>query len=88
MKDKGGTIHRQPADIPGVGRFAIVSDPQGVMFALFKGAGTTTARLTAANLSAAQISALEGKVPEARPGPAPVAAARYLDAAPLCYAAP
>ncbi|MBV9395778.1 MAG: VOC family protein [Methylobacteriaceae bacterium] len=40
VKDKGGTIHREPADIPGVGRFAIVSDPQGVMFALFKGAGT------------------------------------------------
>lgn len=40
VKDKGGTIHRGPADIPGVGRFAIVSDPQGVMFALFKGTGT------------------------------------------------
>jgi predicted enzyme related to lactoylglutathione lyase len=40
VKDKGGAIHRQPADIPGVGRFAIVADPQGVMFALFKGAGT------------------------------------------------
>ena len=38
VKDKGGTIHRQPADIPSVGRFAIVADPQGVMFALFKGA--------------------------------------------------
>jgi predicted enzyme related to lactoylglutathione lyase len=38
VKDKGGAIHREPADIPGVGRFAIVADPQGIMFALFKGA--------------------------------------------------
>jgi uncharacterized protein len=28
----GGTIHRQPADIPGVGRFAVVADPQGAIF--------------------------------------------------------
>ena len=40
VKEKGGAIHREPADIPGVGRFAIVADPQGIMFALFKGAGT------------------------------------------------
>jgi predicted enzyme related to lactoylglutathione lyase len=40
VKDKGGAIHREPADIPGVGRFAIAADPQGIMFALFKGAGT------------------------------------------------
>jgi len=40
VKQKGGAIHRPPADIPGIGRFAIVGDPQGVMFALFKGDGT------------------------------------------------
>jgi len=40
VKQKGGTIHREPADIPNVGRFAMVADPQGVVFALFKGAGT------------------------------------------------
>lgn len=33
----GGKIHRGPADIPNVGRFAIVADPQGTTFALFKG---------------------------------------------------
>lgn len=33
----GGHIHRHAADIPGVGRFAIVSDPQGGMLALFRG---------------------------------------------------
>jgi predicted enzyme related to lactoylglutathione lyase len=31
----GGTVHRPPADIPGVGRFAVVADPQGAVFALF-----------------------------------------------------
>src|ERR1700744_2769565 len=40
MKEKGGSIHRAPTDIPGIGRFAMVADPQGVIFALFKGAGT------------------------------------------------
>lgn len=33
----GGTIQFGPQDIPGVGRFATVADPQGAMLALFKG---------------------------------------------------
>src|SRR3546814_12805976 len=37
---KGGKVHRAPDDIPGVGRFAIVADPQGAAFALFKGSGS------------------------------------------------
>ena len=32
----GGHIHRDPEDIPGVGRFAVVSDPHGASFILFK----------------------------------------------------
>jgi predicted enzyme related to lactoylglutathione lyase len=32
----GGAIHRAPTDIPGVGRFAMVSDPQLATFMLFK----------------------------------------------------
>lgn len=32
----GGSIHRDPADIPGIGRFAVVSDPGGASFILFK----------------------------------------------------
>jgi predicted enzyme related to lactoylglutathione lyase len=36
----GGAVHRAPDDIPGVGRFAVVADPQGASFALFKGAST------------------------------------------------
>lgn len=30
----GGSIHRDPADIPNVGRFAVVADPGGAMFML------------------------------------------------------
>jgi predicted enzyme related to lactoylglutathione lyase len=33
----GGAIHIPPTDIPGVGRFAQASDPQGAAFTLFKG---------------------------------------------------
>jgi predicted enzyme related to lactoylglutathione lyase len=34
----GGKIHRPPADIPGVGSFSVVADPQGAVLALFHGA--------------------------------------------------
>ena len=33
----GGAIVRAPDDIPGVGRFAVVADPQGVTFKLLRG---------------------------------------------------
>jgi predicted enzyme related to lactoylglutathione lyase len=32
LKAAGGSVKREPTDIPGVGRFAAVSDPQGAMF--------------------------------------------------------
>ncbi|MDB5439520.1 MAG: putative hydroxylase, partial [Caulobacteraceae bacterium] len=35
----GGSVHRAPDDIPGVGRFSVVADPQGASFALYKGMG-------------------------------------------------
>ncbi len=35
----GGAVMRAPTDIPNVGRFAVVADPQGVSFILFKGNG-------------------------------------------------
>jgi predicted enzyme related to lactoylglutathione lyase len=35
----GGAIHKAPADIPTIGRFAVVRDPQGAVFMLFKGLG-------------------------------------------------
>jgi uncharacterized protein len=34
----GGALHMEPQDIPGVGRFAFVADPQGAMFYIMKGA--------------------------------------------------
>ncbi|MEK6636748.1 MAG: VOC family protein [Pseudomonadota bacterium] len=38
IKAAGGAIHMEPKDIPDVGRFAMVADPQGVMFFIMKGA--------------------------------------------------
>jgi predicted enzyme related to lactoylglutathione lyase len=37
VKAAGGNILRAPVDIPGVLRFAVVSDPHGAAFILFKG---------------------------------------------------
>lgn len=31
-KGLGGAVHLPPTDIPGVGRFAVIADPQGVVF--------------------------------------------------------
>jgi predicted enzyme related to lactoylglutathione lyase len=39
VKAAGGTIHKAAEDIPGVGRFCVVADPQGAAFVLFKGTG-------------------------------------------------
>ena len=36
VKDAGGAVRHGPEDIPNVGRFAIVTDPQGARFTLFK----------------------------------------------------
>lgn len=35
----GGAVHHGPGDIPGVGRFAVVADPQGAPFKLLKPGG-------------------------------------------------
>ena len=35
----GGKVYKAPADIPGVGRFAVVADPDGAAFMLFRDAG-------------------------------------------------
>ncbi len=37
VKSLGGSIHIDPRDIPGVGRFSFVADPQGAMFYLMRG---------------------------------------------------
>jgi uncharacterized protein len=39
VEQAGGAIHHEATDIPNVGRFAVVADPQGATFALFKGIG-------------------------------------------------
>jgi predicted enzyme related to lactoylglutathione lyase len=36
LQTLGGTVHQQPEMIPNVGRFAAVSDPDGVIFMLFE----------------------------------------------------
>lgn len=38
VAEAGGAIHRPPEDIPDVGRFAVVADPQGAVFMLLHGA--------------------------------------------------
>lgn len=35
----GGVIHHAPDAIPGIGRFAVVGDPQGAVICLFRGEG-------------------------------------------------
>jgi predicted enzyme related to lactoylglutathione lyase len=42
----GGAVYRAPADIPGVGRFAVVADPQGAAFMLFRGDGDPAPELS------------------------------------------
>lgn len=37
IREAGGSIHLPPADIPNVGRFAMVADPQGVVFYIMRG---------------------------------------------------
>lgn len=39
LRQAGGAVHRPPADIPEVGRFSVVADPQGAMFMLFTPSG-------------------------------------------------
>jgi uncharacterized protein len=44
----GGAIHREPENIPGVGRFAVAADPHGAGFLLFKGTSEEQAPAPAA----------------------------------------
>jgi predicted enzyme related to lactoylglutathione lyase len=48
VKSLGGAVLMGPQDIPGVGRFAIITDPQGAHLALFKGAPSGTPPASAA----------------------------------------
>jgi hypothetical protein len=42
VTELGGTVHRPPAEIPGVGRFSVVADPFGAVFMLFQAAAGYT----------------------------------------------
>lgn len=43
LRTAGGHVHREPADIPDVGRFAVVADPQGATFMLLAPKGEDSA---------------------------------------------
>lgn len=45
IKRLGGTVHVAPTDIPNVGRFSVVADPQSAVFALFTSPTTGDAPL-------------------------------------------
>ena len=47
----GGKVLRPPADIPTVGRFAVLSDPQGATFAVFTPSGSPTGGAPASDFS-------------------------------------
>jgi uncharacterized protein len=42
-KQLGGKVHKEAEDIPTVGRFAIIADPQGAFLSVFQTAGDMTA---------------------------------------------
>src|SRR5690606_9879898 len=47
VQHAGGMLHRAPADVPGIGRFAVVADPQGAGFILFAPEGDPPAPVPA-----------------------------------------
>jgi predicted enzyme related to lactoylglutathione lyase len=49
IKRLGGTVHVPPTDIPNVGRFSVVADPQSAVFALFHSPNTCDAPLPEPN---------------------------------------
>ena len=38
-KKLGGKVHKEPSDIPTVGRFAVIADPQGAFLSVFRPSG-------------------------------------------------
>lgn len=36
VRNLGGKVYREPADIPGTGRFAVLADPQGAVFGILQ----------------------------------------------------
>lgn len=49
VMQKGGAVHMGPQDIPGVGRFAFVTDPQGMAFYIMRGDSPEDSKAFAVN---------------------------------------
>ncbi|MGH6818694.1 MAG: VOC family protein [Methylovirgula sp.] len=62
VEQAGGKVHHAPADIPGVGRFAVLADPQGAAFALFKPSeqGQSPAQMTPGHIGWHELHAADG----------------------------
>jgi predicted enzyme related to lactoylglutathione lyase len=58
----GGRVHRGAEDIPGIGRFSVVADPQGAVFMLFKptGAGEPMPPMSQGHVSWHELYAADG----------------------------
>jgi uncharacterized protein len=50
VKAAGGSVLREPSDIPGIMRFAVVSDPHGAVFIIFRGESAETPSLPPAGV--------------------------------------
>lgn len=59
-KAAGAAVHREPTDIPGTGRFAILADPQGAAFGILKP--------DMRDMSAADVEAAGSAFDPAKPG--------------------
>ena len=89
--DLGGGVHRPPEDIPGTGRFTIVTDPQGAAFGLLQPlSGGTGSAFDRSQNGHGNWHELHSTAPEAAPGeaalfarlaPGPAAARPWADLA-------
>lgn len=63
LREAGGSVYRAPADIPEIGRFSVVADPQGAMFMLFTPQGfapTPAAPMTPGHIGWHELYAADG----------------------------
>jgi predicted enzyme related to lactoylglutathione lyase len=63
VREAGGRVHREPSDIPGVGRFSVVADPGGAMFMLlnpFGGDQTPAPAMTPGHVGWHELHAPDG----------------------------
>ncbi|MGB7246858.1 MAG: VOC family protein [Methylovirgula sp.] len=62
VEQTGGKVHHAPTNIPSVGRFAVLADPQGAVFALFKPSaqGQSPAQMTPGHIGWHELHAADG----------------------------